>query len=35
MIGLSMAYTKAKQTNLDPEQAVFFKKLVKELEKNG
>ncbi len=30
-----MAYTKAKQTNLDPEQAAFFKVLVKELERNG
>jgi len=29
------AYTKAKQTDLDPEQAVFFKMLVKELERHG
>jgi hypothetical protein len=30
-----VAYTKVKQTNLDPEQAAFFKTLVKELERNG
>jgi len=30
-----IAYTKAKQTNLDPDQAAFFKTLVKELERNG
>jgi hypothetical protein len=29
------AYTKAKQTDLDPEQAAFFKMLVKELERHG
>ncbi len=29
------AYTKAKTTNLDPEQAAFFKTLVKELERHG
>ena len=34
-IFMLMAYTKAKQTNLDPEQAAFFKTLVKELERNG
>ena len=30
-----IAYTKAKQTDLDPEQAAFFKMLVKELERHG
>ena len=29
------AYTKAKKTDLDPEQAAFFKTLVKELERHG
>ena len=29
------AYAKAKQTNLDPEQAAVFKMLVKELERHG
>ncbi len=29
------AYLKAKQTDLDPEQAAFFKMLVKELERHG
>ena len=29
------AYTKAKQTDLDPDQAAFFKTLVKELERHG
>jgi hypothetical protein len=29
------AYTKAKRTDLDPEQAAFFKTLVKELERHG
>lgn len=29
------AYTKAKQTNLTPEQSAFFKTLVKELERYG
>jgi hypothetical protein len=30
-----VAYTKAKQTGLDPEQAAFFKTMVKELERHG
>jgi hypothetical protein len=30
-----MAYTKAKQTNLDTDQAAFLKSLVKELERDG
>lgn len=34
-IFMLLAFTKTKQSNLDPEQASVFKKLVKELEKHG
>jgi hypothetical protein len=34
-IFMLMAFSKAKQTDLDQEQAAFFKTIIKELEKHG